>query len=118
MKKLASGIILIIFTAWVLPLGAFFKPEQEKTACNGERAICLCTHIAKKQAAKMDGQQYFKYAGNTDKEKGGSSSFGLEFIHTINNAHDFNLAKNTFYLISFLNTRQIFARPIEHVPLV
>jgi hypothetical protein len=45
MKRLSILFLVIIFSFWILPLGVFIKPAQEKSACGGERAICMC-HVS------------------------------------------------------------------------
>ena len=48
MKRNIALSLIVLFFVWILPLGVFIKPGQEKLACNGQRAICLCSsHLAK-----------------------------------------------------------------------
>ncbi len=35
---------MFCFFLWILPLGVFISPANEKMACDGQRAICLCSH--------------------------------------------------------------------------
>ncbi len=42
-KSIVSAALSLAFCAWILPLGAFIKPSQEKTACGGARAFHMCT---------------------------------------------------------------------------
>lgn len=57
MQRTLSLTVLAIFFIWILPLGAFIKPSQEKKVCNGQRAICLCSHlIIAKQKDKWAGK--------------------------------------------------------------
>lgn len=42
MKPLVSLLSITLFILWILPLGFFIKPNQEKTACGGLRAVCMC----------------------------------------------------------------------------
>ncbi len=44
MKHFVSFFTIIVFFLWLLPLGVFIKASQEKIACGGKRAICLCSH--------------------------------------------------------------------------
>ena len=41
-EKIIILIFIISFILWILPLGFFIKPSQEKFACDGQRAICMC----------------------------------------------------------------------------
>ncbi len=52
MRRILTSLILVVFVIWLLPLGIFIKPAQEKMACNGQRAVCLCTNLLKKAQAK------------------------------------------------------------------
>lgn len=49
--KILSFTIVAIFMTWLVPLGFFIKPAQEKTACGGQRAICLCSSNSKLKSA-------------------------------------------------------------------
>ena len=51
-KPIISLSSLFLFTVWIMPLGAFITPEKEEKACNGQRAICLCSQLLAKQRAK------------------------------------------------------------------
>ncbi len=44
MKHFVGFFTIALFFLWLLPLGIFIKPAQEKIACGGKRAICLCSH--------------------------------------------------------------------------
>lgn len=67
-------LVNILFIVWILPLGAFIKPEQESEACNGRRAICLCSHLLGKALDKQLGKVLLKqYAGGLQKENASSS---------------------------------------------
>lgn len=70
MKKTALSFITIVFVLWLLPLGVFIKPAQEKTACGGQRAICLCSHRgeAAAKAKPMEASTTYKSAAASQKE--------------------------------------------------
>ncbi|MCA9408094.1 MAG: hypothetical protein KC733_05355, partial [Candidatus Omnitrophica bacterium] len=73
MQRFLSIVILVLFFIWILPLGAFIKPNQEKKACHGRRAICLCSHLIAKQLAKMADKVLLKQGhSSTEKESSGS----------------------------------------------
>ncbi|MCG3177133.1 MAG: hypothetical protein MOGMAGMI_02100 [Candidatus Omnitrophica bacterium] len=42
-QRLTALGALTTLLLWVLPLGAFIKPSQEKTACGGKRAFHMCS---------------------------------------------------------------------------
>ena len=46
MSKVFSCVATLIFFVWLLPLGAFIQPSQEKKVCGGLRAICLCAPVS------------------------------------------------------------------------
>ena len=41
--RFLTGILTLVFFAWLLPLGAFIRPAQEGTACGGKRAMHMCS---------------------------------------------------------------------------
>jgi len=48
-RRLILSLTVVLFLIWILPLGYFIKPSQEKIACDGQRGICMCCcHIFKK----------------------------------------------------------------------
>lgn len=116
-KKFCNILIAVLFCVWIIPLGAFIKPKDEKKACNGRRAICLCTHLVKKQMAKMAGKQFLINGGGVNKEQSSSPSFGPDFFLTIK-TYNSHLAKNPYSRSALIPINQLFTRPIEHVPKV
>src|SRR5262245_15978819 len=46
MFRLIRTILAFVFLLWLLPLGIFIAPSKEKLLCDGQRAICLCSHAA------------------------------------------------------------------------
>jgi hypothetical protein len=51
MKRVLTIVLLAAFIFWILPLGFFIKPSQEKIACDGQRAICMCHVMIKSHAS-------------------------------------------------------------------
>ncbi len=80
MKRFLPAVISLVFFIWILPLGIFIKPSQEKIACGGQRAICLC-HIIPVQAPgkPLEGRSIARMAP-THKDHGGSSGGGNYFL--------------------------------------
>ncbi len=64
MRQFVCTLTLLLFFIWILPLGFFIKPSQEKQVCGGQRAICLC-HVAtaKPQDRPLEG---VSLKGSTD----------------------------------------------------
>ncbi len=77
MRKIIFSITALVFLIWILPLGIFIKPSQEKVACNGQRAICLCTHRLGKPVAKSAAYKGIGAAQKKHNEAGGA---GLDFL--------------------------------------
>lgn len=49
MKRITASFLFIAVVLWLMPLGAFIKPSQEKTACDGKRAFHMCSMMGKVQ---------------------------------------------------------------------
>ena len=73
MQRAVSSFVVILFLTWILPLGYFIKPSQEKISCDGQRAICMCSHakVAKAQSKPIEGFG-LKANSNGNKESNGS----------------------------------------------
>jgi hypothetical protein len=73
-RFLISLSLSLIFFTWLLPLGVFIKPAQEKMACGGQRAICLCHQtISKTTHQPMEQGASFRGAGSSPKQEASSS---------------------------------------------
>ena len=76
---LAASIFL-----WVLPLGAFIQPSQEKMACGGNRAFHMCSCATDGAQAKKDpGPQKISFTSASGMEKTNKadmSSGGNDFL--------------------------------------
>lgn len=112
-----SSIIVILFFIWILPLGFFIKPAQEKIVCNGQRPICLCSHRMSKPAAQNAGKAINKGSGATQKEQSVPGGASYHFL----TAQKMN---QTNQQISFCHQEEnslyslLVFRPIEPVPKV
>ncbi len=118
MRRHAALLTICLFLIWILPLGIFIKPSQEKITCDGQRAICMCHHMeAKVKRSPIEG---YGFKGNSGSNKESSASSG--------GAGNYYLASNTQtqnVLNVFLLNREMLlaeAKPflpsIEHVPKV
>lgn len=96
MRKFVSSLSVITILVWVLPLGVFIKPSQEKTVCGGKRAFHMC-HMAKASATSQN--ESTKITLNTagqsgqEKEKGGSSGNEMQLDEITRSARE----KYSFY---------------------
>jgi len=86
-------------------------------ACNGQRAICLCSHLMAKQAAKNAGKTVYKGGGATHKEETGPGGASHHFLlvqkkNPMNTCLSWSLRPEAF-LYSFL-----FHPSVEYVPKV
>lgn len=115
MRRFIGLITTLLLFIWLLPLGAFIKPEQEKEACAGKRAICLCSHLLKKQLAKNANKTFLQAASASSAEKentSGSSHNFLAHVADIKKPLPFNLLNHENpFKYSFL-----YIRTIDPVP--
>ena len=81
MQRAVSSLLVIFFILWILPLGYFIKPSQEKVACDGQRAICMCCcHMFKKTSNSPGKVMLSGATQGTSKEapsSGGASNYFL-----------------------------------------
>ncbi len=114
MKHPIILLTAVLFFIWILPLGFFIKPSQEKSACNGQRALCMCrAPFGKVQTTPIDGN--FKASSSSNKEtnaSGGAGHYYLAAHLSILN----NLAMRTFNDSLFSAYRNPFFRSIDHIP--
>lgn len=118
MKKILLTLTAVLFFLWILPLGFVIKPAFEKIACDGQRALCMCSHLTMKQTGANPGKTCFQ--ANTGaqqaepKKSGGTGSF---FLLAQTTAHVINKfcshLQNTPTLYSFRLTPRI-----EHIPKI
>jgi hypothetical protein len=107
--------ITVLFFIWILPLGVFIKPSQEKVACGGQRAICLCSHTeAKVKSTPVKGYGFHKSAEN-NKEASASGGTGHSYLA----AHHLLQKLLTALVLNestYLAYRNPFVSSIEHIP--
>lgn len=75
MLRSVSPLLVVCFFAWILPLGAFIRPSQEKAACGGNRAFHMCT-MEMSQPQKDPGPQKVSFTGGSGVEKTNKSASG------------------------------------------
>ncbi len=78
MNKISASFLIISFLLWLLPLGYFIKPGQEKLACDGQRAVCMCHALVPKGSRQaMEPGMGLRAGGSTHKDNatGGGNYF-------------------------------------------
>jgi hypothetical protein len=116
MKPLVGFLTVVLFFIWLLPLGIFIKPSQEKVACDGQRAICMCSvHFAHKSPSNPLGG-IATANPNANKEApsngGGAGNYFESGLSVLSVTHSSILPDFQVELIPSLQ----FINPIEHVP--
>ncbi len=119
MRFLISLLTTVLFLIWILPLGIFIKPSQEKIACNGQRAICLCSHtkVAKARSKPIEGFG-LKANSNSNKESNASGGGTGHYYLAAHLPAKNNLTMRALNDSMFLDYRNPFLRSIEHIPKV
>jgi hypothetical protein len=116
MRYLVSVLTALLFFIWILPLGFFIKPYQEKVACGGQRAICLCSNMqAKVKSNPIEG---FGLKANSSSNKetnasGGGTGHYYLAAHLPIQDNLAMLALNDSMLLAYRNPS---LRSIEHIP--
>ncbi|MFA5117446.1 MAG: hypothetical protein WC695_01180 [Candidatus Omnitrophota bacterium] len=115
--RLSVVALIFLFFIWILPLGVFIKPSQEKLVCGGQRAICLCgSRPGQTKTAPTQQRGCLQIKVTTSEEDGVSGSGAGNYYLAANlsggeslNAFTFEHSTNVPYLEPFLKS-------IEHVP--
>lgn len=114
MSRASALFTLTVFFVWILPLGVFIKPWQEKAACGGQRAICLCSNLINKSEGKAAPVNTLRAVPPTQQKESGagaSSEFLPDRFSYALSASVFRLLMNDAFLYAFR-----FSALIEHVP--
>lgn len=78
MTKAVSSFLTLALLLWVLPLGAFIKSSQEKTACGGGRAFHMCAAMA--QVHTDSGKVSIASTSSVEKTQKSASSAGNDLL--------------------------------------
>lgn len=114
MRRIISTLMAFLFFIWILPLGAFIRPEKEEKACNGQRAICLCSHLLAKHRPQQVASSVLKSgAGAAQKESTGPAS---HFFLSPDNIIRLSVNENIFFSDDILLYISAVLRPVEHIP--
>jgi hypothetical protein len=117
MKNLLASFLLVSFILWILPLGYFITSSQEKFACDGQRAICMCHAMILKSSDKaIESGIVLKAGSSTNKENssGGGSSYFVSAKSTVT----LNLNSASILENQFLSYKSPFLAALEYVPKV
>ena len=118
MKKLLDTFLVISFILWILPLGYFIKPSQEKLACDGQRAICMCFcmmgHRSPDKA--MEAGMALKAASPSGKEN--SSGGAGNYFVSATPAFALNVKLASILENQYLCYKNPFLAAIEYVPKI
>ncbi len=80
MHRTFSAFVTLCLVFWLMPLGAFIKPSQEKTACDGKRAFHMCSMMSGGETAgaakSYDGMVKMSNASGVEKTSKTSVSSG------------------------------------------
>lgn len=118
MRHFANIVVIVIFLVWILPLGIFIKPEKEEKACNGQRAICMCSKMKARMAkmAKMAEAGFLQAGTNVNKEKN-SSSMSPDYLVSLKKFQ--STSQSSFNEdVSEIIYQFILPDVIDHVPKV
>lgn len=117
MRRICSLFVSIVFLGWIMPLGSWIQPAQESVACNGQRAVCMCSHAKAAPAAAQPGPAVYKAGGAARGEPGGSAS-ARQYLHAIELGAFFGAQAGHLFTRDFQPALLFVARPIEHIPKI
>lgn len=108
--------ILVVFLVWIMPLGAFINPLNNKKVCGGQRAICLCLTDFDKKTGTIP-KMIVNPSPSVNKEA--ASPGGASHYFLAHPEDDILAAQNTGH---FGTPQHIYSvlicKSIEHIPKV
>ena len=115
MRYLVSILTAMMFFIWILPLGVFIKLSQERTVCDGQRAMCMCHAMVIKEKSNGSGKPILVHNSGSNKEAASSGGGVNQFLAylTINSMND-QISKHFESPEHFSSL--LLVRNIEHVP--
>jgi hypothetical protein len=114
MIRIIASFLILSFIFWILPLGFFIKPSQQKLACDGQRAICMCHAFVPKMNDKaMEAGLVIKSAPGPNNEN--PSSGGSYFI-SAKPVLALNLKFPSFFENQYFCYKNPFLAPLDNVP--
>ena len=117
MKRLLASFLVISFILWILPLGIFIKPSQQKLACDGQRAICMCHAFIPKSSDKaMEAGLVLKAGASTNKEN--SSGGGGNYFVSAKSTIVSRLQLASLFENEYLCYKSPFLAALEYVPKI
>ncbi len=113
MRTTLRALTALLFFIWLLPLGIFIKPSQEKVACDGQRAICMChAFIPKVSANAIEPGINLKAGTSSNKENPSAGNYFVSAkLAVILNSNLTALFQNQFFPY-----KNPFLLSLEHVP--
>lgn len=115
MKKFSAAFLTLTLFLWLMPLGTFIKPSQEKTACDGQRPFHMCSMMAGKAEASGTKGKIVLANPTSGPQAKSAASGGDEFLPALDL---FVHRSETRY--HFQSERLIpqtrFLSPVEHPP--
>ena len=116
MRRLILSLTIVLFFIWLLPLGIFIKPSQEKIACDGQRAICMCSVHIMKAVPNTSGKIMLSHdSQGASKESSSSGGTGNYYISNNIMLPKFHLQASQCPVPMHMSTLLII-RSIESVP--
>ena len=118
MFRVVSLILAITFASWVMPLGVFIKPKDEKMACDGQRAFHMCSMMQKEAASKVSSPTVSIMNASGQEQGPRSQSSGGDNI-VLNQALLAEQEQVTWFMVSDHPITTLFIiKPLEHPPQV
>ncbi len=118
MKKVIALFSAAAIFVWILPLGSFIKPSQEKTACDGRRGMHMCSAEFSEVSRPDSGSQKISFtnaSGFEKTQKSSSGSAGNDFTASIFYA-SVQEADSKFVPPVFMVPAQVFLLRPDPVP--
>ena len=116
-RRFITLLTTICLAVWIMPLGAFIKPSQEKIACDGQRPFHMCRMMSGKVRPdnEFSSKISFSNASNVNAQAKSAASAGTHFSAPQTDSHD-RAASHFAGEFAQISIFPLILRSIEHVP--
>ncbi len=119
MTRIFAVLVIFFICVWLIPLGAFIKPDQEESACGGRRAVHMCAYSLVQEDTKetRPGITISNSSGSSQVSKAGASggndyAVSSDILFNLYKIRRFSVVEERSFTTPFIQTPDPIPKPI------